>query len=94
MAGFYGLGSNVASVVVCTDTGGSGVTTCSYPATLSTGTIGSKLFTATAVDAAGNMTTANVTYLVRGKDACKAGGWAQFVSPKFSNQGQCLSMLP
>jgi uncharacterized repeat protein (TIGR01451 family) len=92
--GIYGLGSNVASVVVCTDTGGSGVTTCSYPATLSTGTIGSKLFTATAVDAAGNMTTANVTYLVRGKDACKAGGWAQFVSPKFSNQGQCLSMLP
>ena len=70
------------------------MTTCSYPATLSTGTIGSKLFTATAVDAAGNMTTANVTYLVRGKDACKAGGWAQFVSPKFSNQGQCLSMLP
>jgi uncharacterized repeat protein (TIGR01451 family) len=90
----YGLGSNVGSVVVCSDTGGSGVASCSYPATLSTGTIGSKLFTATAVDAAGNVTTVNVTYQVRGKDACKGGGWAQFASPKFSNQGQCLSMLP
>jgi len=89
----YGLGSSVTPVVVCTDTAGSGVVACTSPTTLATGTIGPNLFTASAVDAAGNMTTVNVVYLVGGKNQCKGGGWAQFVNPTFTNQGQCVNAV-
>lgn len=86
----YGVGSTVAAVVTCDDTGGSGLVSCTAPATLNTATIGLKTFTATATDGAGNSTTASVTYRVGGKDDCKGGGWQLFVNG-FKNQGQCVS---
>jgi hypothetical protein len=90
--GMYGLGASVAPQFTCTDeTGGSGVASCTGAATLDTSSIGPKSYTVTAVDNAGNTSTASVTYAVGGKEECKAGGHSQFLVPSFKNQGLCVS---
>jgi len=90
--GLYGLGASVAPQFTCADeTGGSGVASCTAAATLDTTSIGPKTFTVTATDNAGNTSTSSVTYAVGGKEECKNGGFNQFLSPTFRNQGQCVS---
>jgi hypothetical protein len=88
--GLYGLGAAVTPVFSCQD-GQSGVASCTGAAALDTSSIGPKTFTVTAVDAAGNTSTASVSYAVGGKDECKSSGYGRFLAPTFTNQGQCVS---
>jgi hypothetical protein len=81
----------VTPAFTCTDAGGSGVASCTAAAAIDTTSIGPKTFTVTAVDNAGNTSTASVTYAVGGKNECKGGGHSQFLAPVFKNQGQCVS---
>jgi hypothetical protein len=60
----FTAGDMVASVFSCDDPGGSGVASCSGPATLYTGTAGDQAFTVTATDNAGNTNSKTVTYHV------------------------------
>ncbi len=88
--GLYGRGSVVVPDVTCT--ANSGPIPCeSVPALLDTSTSGEHSFTVTATDDLGNETSATVTYRVGSKDDCKHGGWATFVAPAYTNQGQCVS---
>lgn len=90
--GLYGLGASVSPVFSCQDeVGGSGLASCTGPALLDTSSIGPRTFTVTAVDNAGNTSTASVSYAVGGKDECRASGHARFLAPRFKNQGQCVS---
>ena len=88
--GLYGLNAVVPTAGACSDDN-SGIASCTAAAALDTSSLGPKLFTATAVDRAGNVATASVPFLVGGKDECKSGGHALFVVPAFKNQGQCVS---
>ena len=88
--GLYGLGASVVSAFTCADDN-SGVSACTGPASLSTASIGPKLFSVTVTDLAGNTASATVPYAVGGKDECKDGGSGSFIFPKFKNQGQCVS---
>jgi len=58
----YILGRPVDSVFYCDDA--SGVATCAGPATLQTGSVGTKTFTVTATDTAGHTSTKTHTYRV------------------------------
>ena len=64
----YTLGSTVRASFSCADTGGSGLASCvgsrANNATLPTGSIGSRTFTVTAKDGAGNTTTRIVSYRI------------------------------
>jgi cyclophilin family peptidyl-prolyl cis-trans isomerase len=58
-------GQNVPSVFSCSEpTTGTGVATCSGPATVATRQAGTHTFTVTAIDNAGNITTQDVSYVV------------------------------
>jgi hypothetical protein len=90
--GLYGVGASVTPQFTCTDEhGGSGVASCTGAATLDTTAVGPKTFTVTATDNAGNTSTSSISYAVGGKEECKNGGYNQFLSPTFKNQGQCVS---
>ncbi len=86
----YGLGAVVAASFICDDAG-SGIDTCTGPALVDTSALGAASATFEASDLAGNTASVTVTYRVGGKDECKNGGWQQFGSPTFRNQGQCVS---
>ena len=88
--GVYGLGAVVAPSFTCTDDG-SGVASCTGAPAIDTSSIGPQTFTVTAVDNAGNISTASVSYAVGGKNECKVGGHSKFLAPTFKNQGQCVS---
>jgi hypothetical protein len=88
--GLYGLGATVTPVFTCQDEG-SGVASCTAAPVIDTTAIGPKTFTVTAIDNAGNTSTASVTYEVGGKNECKGGGHSRFLAPAFKNQGQCVS---
>jgi hypothetical protein len=61
----YKLGEPVAAMFACTDEdGGSGLATCTGPATLDTSSIGAKSFDVTTTDAAGNSRTQSFGYRV------------------------------
>ena len=61
----YKLGEPVQAQFTCTDEqGGSGVATCTGPASLDTGSVGSKTFTVTTTDNAGNQRTETFGYRV------------------------------
>jgi hypothetical protein len=61
----YQLGQPVEAQFTCTDEdGGSGVAACEGPATLDTATVGSKTFTVTTRDVAGNEAEETLTYEV------------------------------
>lgn len=79
-------GSVVASSFACADAG-SGVATCSGPATLDTAVPGNKTFTVTATDIAGNTASKSVEYVVE----TPAGGTGGDVP---SNPGGGGSMPP
>lgn len=57
-------GASVQPVVECTDRGGSSLRTCTSPA-IDTSTPGSRVFTATATDGAGNVSTVHRSYVVQ-----------------------------
>ncbi|MEV4418455.1 hypothetical protein AB0L40_00595 [Patulibacter sp. NPDC049589] len=62
----FTAGQAVASIYACNDeTDGSAVAHCSGPATVDTTTPGTKTFTVTATDAAGNTSTTSTTYSVQ-----------------------------
>jgi Domain of unknown function (DUF4360) len=88
--GLYGLGAVVAPSFTCADEG-SGVASCTGAPAIDTSSIGPHTFTVTAIDNAGNTSTASVSYAVGGKDECKGGGHSKFLAPTFRNQGQCVS---
>jgi hypothetical protein len=88
--GLYGLGASVTPVFTCADED-SGVASCTASAVLDTTSIGPKTFTVTAIDNAGNSSTASVSFAVGGKNECKTSGHAKFLAPAFKNQGQCVS---
>ena len=60
----YVAGARVPVVVSCRDRGGSSLQQCTAPATLDTATAGTRTVQVTAVDGAGNTTTASRTYTV------------------------------
>ncbi len=57
-------GASVTSVVSCSDAGGSGLSSCVYPAMVDTAATGTHTFAATAQDGAGNTTSSSVQYIV------------------------------
>ena len=58
-------GAAIASSFSCADNaGGSGVATCTGPAAIDTGTVGTRTFTVTARDNAGNTSATTVSYIV------------------------------
>jgi len=62
-AGTYEINSSVTPSYSCTDAG-SGIQSCTGPATVDTSTLGSHTYTVTATDLAGNTNTGSVTYTV------------------------------
>jgi cyclophilin family peptidyl-prolyl cis-trans isomerase len=70
------LGQSVASSFSCDDGNGTGVKSCSGPATVKTSLIGQQTFTVTATDYAGNTTTQTVNYDVVGASIVAGGGTA------------------
>jgi len=88
--GLYGLGTTVAPAFTCADSG-SGVASCTGAPAIDTTAIGAHTFTVTAVDNAGNTSTASIDYAVGGKNECKGGGHSKFLAPTFRNQGLCVS---
>lgn len=64
-AGRYDVGDRITPSVTCTDAGGSSLQSCTWSAsTLATGSAGTRTFSVTAVDGAGNTTVVRRSYSV------------------------------
>lgn len=74
----FAQGQSVASSFQCSDGTGSGVSTCAGPATVDTSAPGTRTFTVTASDVAGNGSSKSVDYIV---DAPAAGLGAPATAP-------------
>jgi hypothetical protein len=74
------VGASVTPAYTCSDSG-SAVVACSGPAALDTATAGTKSYTVTASDAAGNQARRSVTYTVDGPDTPGTGGGSTTPTP-------------